>query len=97
MRLRLLSADDIFISYSRKDAATYALGLADALTKIGFSCFLDRLGTEAATELPPLLLKKLKGCAMLVVVGTDGAIDSSAMEQEIAEFSGRTERRRSFR
>ena len=28
MRFRLLSADDIFISYSRKDAATYAFGLA---------------------------------------------------------------------
>lgn len=87
MRLRFLSADDIFISYSRKDAATYALGLADALTKVGFSCFFDRLGTEAAPELPPLLLMKLKNCAMLVVVGTEGATDSRAMEQEISVFS----------
>lgn len=87
MRLRGLSADDIFISYSRKDAATYALGLADALSQEGFSCFLDRLGTEADWSLPASLLKKLRNCVMLIVVGTPGASDSEAISREISEFS----------
>lgn len=87
MRLRGLSADDIFISYSRKDAATYALGLADSLMKEGFSCFLDRLGTDAAQRLPASLIKKLKNCAMLVVVSTPGAKESEAISQEVTEYS----------
>jgi len=87
MRLRGLSADDIFISYSRQDAATYALGLADALMKEGFSCFLDRLGTDADRSLPTSLIKKLKNCTMLVVVGTLGACESEAISREISEFS----------
>jgi hypothetical protein len=37
MPLRSLAAADIFISYLRSDARTYAAGLADELTKRGFS------------------------------------------------------------
>ncbi len=82
-----LSADDIFISYSRKDANTYAVGLADQLTKRGFSCFFDRLGTDADRNLPPSLIRKIKGCTMLVLVGTDAAGASKFVTQEIDEFA----------
>lgn len=71
MAIRALSADDIFISYARRDSSTYATGLADELTKRGFSCFIDRLVTEANRELPDFLRRKVRSCAMLVVVGTE--------------------------
>lgn len=87
MTLRRLSADDIFISYSRKDGSTYALGLADALMKQGFSCFLDRFGTDSDRSLPASLISRLKNCAMLVVVATSGAGESEAISYEISEFS----------
>jgi hypothetical protein len=39
-------------------------------TKLGYSCFIDRLGTEVNAVLPESPKRKLKGCAQLVVVGT---------------------------
>jgi hypothetical protein len=87
MRFRLLPADDIFISYSRRDATTYANGLADALTRAGFSCFFDRYGTDADAGLPAPLLKKVRAASMLVLVATEGAKESWAVGQEISEFT----------
>lgn len=89
MKIKFLSlaADDIFISYSRQDANTYAVGLADELTKKGFSCFFDRLGTEANRNLPPSLIKKIKSCSMLVLVGTSAAGKSKFVSKEIDEFA----------
>jgi WD40 repeat protein len=86
MRLRALSADDIFISYSRTDAATYAFGLADALTKEGFTCFLDRLGAEPGRGLPDSMRRKIRACSMLVVIGTELAGTRQTIEEEIKEF-----------
>lgn len=87
MAFRSLAADDIFISYSRADATTYANGLANELTKKGFTCFTDRLGTEANEGLPPMLLEKVRNCSMLVVLCTPGARKSPFVGQEIAEFA----------
>ena len=75
-RLSSPGADDIFISYSRRDANTYAVGLADALTRRGFFCFFDRLGTEANADLPPSLIATIRRCTMLVVVGSPAARES---------------------
>jgi WD40 repeat protein len=83
---RLLSRDDIFISYSRADGAAYATGLADKLTAKGFSCFLDRLGTEPDHQLPESLKRRIRSCTMAVLVGTERAAASAFVEQEVAEF-----------
>jgi hypothetical protein len=83
---RLLSRDDIFISYSRADGAAYATGLADRLTAKGFSCFLDRLGTEPDHQLPESLKRRIRSCTMAVLVGTERAAASQFVEQEVAEF-----------
>jgi WD40 repeat protein len=90
--LRPLNADDIFISYTRRDASTYAAGLADELTKRGFSCFIDRLGTDPDEELPDSLKRKIRNCSMLVVVGTASAAKRQTIKEEVAEFvsAGRT-------
>src|SRR5215510_7686600 len=82
-----LSADDIFISYSRKDGNTYAVGLAEELTRRGFSCFFDRLGTDANSQLPSTLTHKIKHCAMLVVVGSPAARESLFVAQEVEGFA----------
>jgi WD40 repeat protein len=81
-----LAADDIFISYSRKDGNTYVVGLANELTRRGFSCFFDRLGTDADRNLPATLRHKIKSCAMLVVVGSPAARESAFVAQEIDDF-----------
>src|SRR4051812_28228609 len=81
-----LAADDIFISYSRHDGSTYAVGLANELTGRGFSCFFDRLGTDADRNLPATLVEKITRSRMLVVVGTAAARDSLFVAQEIEFF-----------
>lgn len=86
MPFRSLAADDIFISYTRLDASTYAAGLADELTKKGFSCFIDKLGTDPNKDLPDMLLRKLKSCAMLVVVGTERAATRQTITDEVSNF-----------
>jgi WD40 repeat protein len=87
MALLKLNNDDIFISYSRYDAKTYTDGLANELTKKGFSCFTDALGTDAGKEVPKSLITKLKNCSMLVVVGSPSAVTSIAVGYEIESFS----------
>ena len=44
---RFLFGNDAFISYARRDATIYSLGLANQLTKKELSCFLDQWGTPA--------------------------------------------------
>lgn len=39
---RFLFGNDAFISYARRDATIYSLGLANQLTKKELSCFLDQ-------------------------------------------------------
>ena len=55
---RFLFGDDIFISYSRVDS-TYALTLANELTKRKLSCFLDQWGTPPGEKLPKELIDTL--------------------------------------
>jgi hypothetical protein len=75
---KLVSRDDIFISYSRADGGAYAAGLADKLTEKKFSCFIDKLGTDPDHDLPDSLKKKITNCMMLVLVGTECARRASS-------------------
>ena len=81
-----LSGDDVFISYSRRNGALYAAGLADELTGKILSCFIDKLGTEPNHDLPPSLKKKIRNCTVFVLVGTEKAAQSPFVKKEIAEF-----------
>src|SRR5689334_7002019 len=87
MLFRSLANDDIFISYSRRDATTYVNGIADVLTQKGFSCFIDRLGTDADEGLPLMLLNKIRRATMFVVLCTEAAKHSTFVSQEIYEFA----------
>ena len=86
MIFRQLYGDDIFISYSRRDASLYAAGLADELTKRSFSCFIDQLGTDPDRDLPATLTRKLSSCTVCVLVCSSGALASNAVAKEIAHF-----------
>lgn len=88
---RFLFADDIFISYSRKDGAKYAAALANELSKPGhdYSCFLDQWGASADNVLSPPVLRALRHSYMLVLVGTAGAAESALVQQEVRLFSKR--------
>jgi len=79
-------ADDNFISYARKDTTTYATGLADELTKRGFSCFIDRLGAEPSPVVSKSLKRKLKNCGLMVVIGTKWSGTRVSIKEEIIEF-----------
>ncbi|HSE84740.1 MAG TPA: TIR domain-containing protein [Candidatus Binatia bacterium] len=92
MLFQYLFGEDIFISYSRADGMNYAMALADQLTGLGFTCRVDIYETEPSVELPARLKRDLLRSYMLVVVGTEGAAASVAVDQEIQEFltTGRT-------
>lgn len=88
---RFLFADDIFISYSRRDGAKYAAALANELSKPGndYSCFLDQWGASADSKLSAPLLRAIKHSYMLVLIGTEGAAASPFVQQEVQMFSNR--------
>src|SRR5262249_35446211 len=83
---RLFLVDDIFISYARADAAAYAAALANALTERNLSCRLDQWGARPGKAVPPEILRALRQSAMLVIVGTEGAVHSASVEREVREF-----------
>jgi hypothetical protein len=86
--LASLEADDIFISYSRDDGSAYVVGLDAALSAREFSCFTDRLGTDADPHLPDSLLAKIRGCKTLVLVGSPVALQRpDHLAPEVAEFA----------
>src|ERR1700741_275415 len=83
-----LEADDIFISYSRKDASPYVVGLDAALAGREFSCFTDKRGTEADERLPETLLAAVRACKTFVLIVTKGACeDPHNIAEEVMTFA----------
>jgi len=83
---RYIWGDDIFISYSRSDGASYAAGLAAALAARKYSCKLDQWGTHPGKEMPDALIRALRRSHILVLVGSPGAARSDAVRQEVMQF-----------
>lgn len=83
---KFLLGDDIFISYSHADGATYAAGLADKLAERSFTCRFDMWGAEPGKQMPKSLKKALARSALLVLVGTKGAAKSEHVALEVAEM-----------
>jgi hypothetical protein len=59
----MLTGDDVFISYSRRDGTTYVTGRADELAKQGLRCRLDLWETDPDRELPAKLKRAIAGAA----------------------------------
>jgi type II secretory pathway pseudopilin PulG len=86
--LQSLDADDIFISYSRRDGAAYLTGLDAALSARGFSCFTDKRGTDAGRLPPETLYRKVKACKTLVLLASPGALERPEnITPELKEFA----------
>jgi len=83
---RFLMGDDIFVSYSRKDGMNYAPALAAQLTKRGFLCFIDLLGSDPNEKVPDTLKEKVRRSTVFVLIGTQAAANSTAVAEEVAEF-----------
>lgn len=78
---------DIFISYSRKDGLNYAYTVAKYLMKKGFSCYIDQLSNiTTGTQLPSNIKNSIKISTAFILIGSKGAQNSEAIEQEIKLF-----------
>lgn len=83
--------DDIFISYARGDSTGYALALANCLGEKKLICYLDQYGTGINDELDERVINKLKRTRVLVLIGSQRAVDSSPIRREVELFK-KTER-----
>jgi len=83
---RVVAGDDVFISYSRADGATYATGSASELSARNLSCRFDQWGSEPGKKVPESILNDLRRCGMLVIVNSAAAGCSRAVQKEIETF-----------
>lgn len=84
---RFLNGYDFFISYSRIDCSEYASYLANKLIEEKYTCYLDQWGSVPGKELPASLKRKLKNSSILILLGSDAALSSKAIEEEIKIFT----------
>lgn len=84
--MRFLSGYDFFISYSRQDANAYALKVTNYLIDKGYTCYIDKWGTEPGKMLPPNLKKIIKNASILIIVGSPAAAQSGPISEEIEIF-----------
>lgn len=81
---RFLAGDDIFISYARADAMNYAPALAARLKD--YICFLDQIKADAGEEISAVIMEKIRRSTAFVLIGTEAATRSKAVQKEIEEF-----------
>lgn len=74
---------DIFISYSRRDCSIYALALANKLILQGMSCYLDQFSALPGEKLPKGLKRSLRHSKVMVLLVTEGVLESQAVSEEI--------------
>jgi len=77
--------NDLFISYSRRDAS-HALELAARLSEKKLACYLDQWETRPGPDIPPHVLKALKGASQLAVLVSKASSASGKVGDEIRLF-----------
>jgi WD40 repeat protein len=80
------TGDDIFLSYGRQDATDYSAALARGLADRGFACRYDQWSSSPGEKVPPELLRDLRRCRLLVVIGTRASGRSQEVADEICTF-----------
>ena len=75
---------DVFISYARADAETYASRLTEVLRSKGLRVFLDQSEIRAGVRLPTTLETAIRRSSALVLIGSDAAKSSRWVKNEIA-------------
>src|SRR5215475_14564723 len=83
---------DVFISYSHRDAREYAANLNDQLSRLDFSCFIDKEESPPGSSLDPTLSRALRKSAVLVLLATERALTRPYIVTEFENFAatGRT-------
>lgn len=83
---------DYFISYAHRDGASYATALADTLTELNYSCFIDHSELPAGEALTPSLKRALRKSKALILIATEEAGRSSYVRLEVDTFLGYSRR-----
>ncbi|MCK6576262.1 TIR domain-containing protein [Myxococcota bacterium] len=78
---------DVFISYARVDARSYAEALREALARVGLKCFLDHRELAAGEALTPALERGLRRSIALLIVASPRSLDSKYIPLELARFA----------
>src|SRR5215475_16211767 len=78
---------DVFISYSHRDAREYAANLKDQLSRLDFSCFIDKEESPPGSSLDPTLAKALRKSAVLVLLATERALTRPYIVSEFEKFA----------
>lgn len=82
---------DFFISYAWVDGGKYARELAERLEELGYEVFLDSQDYASGDDWQVIGSWTLKRTGHLILVGSDGALQSEAVAREVWVF-GRTGR-----
>lgn len=77
----------IFISYIRKETSELAEQLHDALTRQGFSVFLDRFSVPVGVNFQERLMQELTDKGMMVLLHSADVGKSHWVEEEIAQVT----------
>jgi WD40 repeat protein len=81
--LRFFFGRDVFISYSRGDAATYAPSLGRELASRRLTYYLDQEQAPPGRKLPLSLVRHLRRADIVVIVASPCAVTSSEVAKEL--------------
>ncbi|MBN9519840.1 toll/interleukin-1 receptor domain-containing protein [bacterium] len=89
LRMLRLTRDrrQAFISYRRVDSSGVAGGLHDALTRRGYSVFLDTASVEAGAQFQDILWDRLADMDLLVLLDSPDALTSRWLLQELVQVN----------
>src|SRR5579883_649695 len=74
---------DIFISYSRKDAAQ-AEQLAERLTSEGLSCWIDKQGIIGAEQWAQEIVNGIRNCSTFIILLSNASVESEHVLKELS-------------
>jgi len=79
---------DVFISYRREEASTYAKSLSERLKESGYRCFLDYEELPPGHRLSDSLRGAIRRSNTFVLIGSQKALESEYVQLEVQEFAG---------
>jgi hypothetical protein len=91
---RRFFGDDVFISYSHIDSIKFGLTLANKLADKGYQIYIDQFTSSSpGQKISSAIKKRIKKSSSMIVIGSAGAINSDAIEEEIKDFTGAGDRK----
>ncbi len=78
---------DLFISHKKDEASLYARAITEKLSQRKYRCFLDEHEIPAGSLLSPQIRQGLKLSQALLLIGTENALRSKYVADEINDFT----------